>query len=1446
MKLHFRGGASSTSENRTSEQRGSQARTSDPGSSATRSLTGFLSNLTRIGRSSRSSSGQARQTSGGHASAQPSPSTPNVAPPGSVDEQDEPLQATVARIVSQKSLYRHGSASGTSDAAVPTPTLAHFIAPSIGVPSNPPPRRSGRGLSRLWRRKPSASAQASAAPSLPPSSQTRREQHAETPQETLRTSTPSEEPETQDANAPSTSAHPDVSVSAPAQEHGSDVETVPAHATEQQKTAADPSSSTGTQAFDQGPIFDESDSENEDDLIELDLELGRAISTVQQGEQGATPEITLASPSGSPAHASQRNESSAHGASTVTVTAPPPEPDPTPNAAPRQSLGKLKQLKETIKGWHTYAKDEAYIHGFGISSTSLSLTPLATDTHTARAKPFTGVVHEGDAPIEPHNRLKDMPGGTPPAVLHESPIVNALEDPHALDKMFLDESFLPGTERRQLIDSIKTIAENKNLTPLETTSLAQALHIAFGRSPDRARDTAYDPAYDAAHDARVALRSLPETNLLDALRDNAAPPRAPDYDADRAWALAQELVHIPGGVGASLLDKLTPKTERPAGTHPSVIEKDRILAGVLLKASQQAVREARFSAEPKTEGKILGLFSRQSRQVGNAASPTPNGPRMLAHDPASIFADGALHAAIAEAGEGNWPGRGNTAVPSNLTLAQKAMLAVKEELQEIDAHVAHDATRGAAFTKGTHGCRFAISMIRGDMLTDESRAPDGTRSQFGRTEARLGKSVGKHLDRAMRRPRTWTQFMGSLEALGRHVGVYKNKSPFYTYNRIAESDGGRGMDVGNRGGTHAGRAFRDMMDQVHGAIDARETLVGDAAIGDDQALKLLVRASLMQTTKEETGPLPRFAIPSALSTLSQEKVVTAVATKLSAAGIEPDDAMRAKIAATVAEENQPLTAQRLQQWATDVGGPASHEALQDILTTQAADHPWRAFAQAFQHAENPGNVPPIETPSLRGKSREEVADILAKIVAAEELGSGFAFDSAGNVQGTTKNVSGIISSIPLHLLGSVHVDLGGGKIRTVRFESVTSTDRSQLRVSVTTLKRGQAGLGGSVGHFSGHEHPITLSAGIDGGGAYEVVHQEGAVLGFPRNLSGGVMGDRAVNEKKGQLVKLLVLGGELEGLARPANEEDRKSLIKCAYQAFGDDLSIGFYEMNQTDKQGTISVNGSVGIRFDHFKLATPTLGAGAKAQSATIRYQDQSGFLKTEWETDSTNYNASFQGSLAGLSGYDELPGRTHELSNSAITSVAPFLSGSAQFFRFGVADRRVQILQDNKELPTSFATRTFQAPISFLHEFGQNVDKYAEEKAKQYFAKEYNAGGASRENVVAREKTRMIEFVNHYLKQRDLTATPQLYTEFGGNVETANKLRAAAYMAERLGKKDTAQAARQEIDAIHGDQKYREGRFLTSLQIEQEGQQVGLNGIAGVTYARNDNRAQQVLTFT
>lgn len=1209
------------------------------------------------------------------------------------------------------------------------------------------------------------------------------------------------------------------------------------HAASKQ-ASPDASPAQKTPTYDDGPIFDESDSEHSDDLFDIDIGPVHTAPVAQ--------EITEVEPSDTQPSASQHETPPPHSAA-VTASAPPPQPDPAPGTAlPRSSLGKLKQLKDTLKSWQTYAKDEAYVHGFGVSSTSLSLTPISTTTGTARAKPFTGVVREGDAPVKPDKRLANLPGGTPPAALHESAIVQELEATNALDRLFLDESVLPGTNRRQLFDSIKQVAADKNLTPFEASSLTQALHIAFSRTPERSKDTAYDPAYDAAHDARIALQSLPQTNLLDALRDTAAPPRTTDYEADKAWALAQELVHIPGGVGMSLIEKLTPHTARPAGTHASVLEKDRILVGVLLKASQQVVREARQSADTKSESKLLGVFPRPSRQVGHAASPSPGGPRMLAHDPASIFADGALHAAIAEAGEGNWPGRNNTAVPNTLSLAQKAMLAAKEELLEIDAHVANDATRGTAFSKGTHGCRFAISMIRGDMLTDQPREASGARSQFHLAESRLGKSVGKHLDRAMRRPTAWTQFLGSLEGLSRHVGVYKNKSPFYTYNRIAESDGGRGMDVGNRGGTHAGRALFDMQNKVQATIDERANLGEDAAGGDDEALRLIVRSSIIQTTKAETAFLPRYAQPASLSDLSQGKVVNAVMAKLPGAHAAPTDALRARVAAMVTDENKPLTAQRLRQWAADVGAPDSEGALKEIAGNAPADHPWRSFAEAFERAENPGNVAPIATPSLRGKSREEVADILGKIVAAEELGSGFAFDSAGNVQGTTKNVSGIISSIPLHLLGSVHVDLGGGKIRTVRFESVTSTDRSQLRVSVTTLKRAQAGGGGSVGHFTTGDAPITAGGGLDVAGAYEVVHQEGAVLGFPRNLSGGVLGDRAVNEKKAQLVKLLVQGGTLEGHAQPANEEDRKSLIKCAYQAFGDDLSIGFYEMNQTDKQGMVSVNGNVGIRFGAFKLGLPTVGVAGRAQSATMHYRDQSGFLKTEWQSDSTSYNASIQASLASLSRYDPLSAGTHTLHSSIMSTVTPLVSGSAQFFRFGVADRRVQIMQDGKELPTSFATRTFQAPISFLHEFGQNFEKYADEKAKKYFPAEYNAGGQARENVVQREKTRMLEFVNHYLKERDVTSTPQLYTEFGDNVDTANKLRAAAYMAERLGKKDTAQTAREEISAIHSDEKYREGRFLTNLQIEQQGNQVGINGIAGVTYARNDNRTQQVLSFT
>jgi len=1388
----------------------SGSRTGAARSGKRRSLTGMFSNFARLGRSSK-------------------------APPSHAsDANDDVVRETIARIVSQKELSR-SSAAGTSSEVQAQPTLAHFLAPQLGIASNAPEKRAKKGWSRLFHRrssstKPSVVAQQHATQTAPPELPTIAH-HSDPVGETVKwINATRRESSTLPEDARDTDT-PVVSQTGVA-DTDTDRKSKPA--------SPDASAVHQTADYDDGPIFDTSGDEQEDENDLFDIDIGRLHQPPVASE--INPVTRSNSAAGSTGHEVPPPQSEA-----IAAAAPLPQPDPAPSAnLPRSSLGKLKQLKNALKGWQTYAKDEAYIHGFGISSTTLSLTPISTNTRTARAKPFTGVTREGDAPVELHKRLANLPGSTPPAVLHQSSVVQELEAANALDRLFLDEHILPGTNRRQLFDSIRQIADDKQLTPFETSSLAQALHLAFSRTADRSSDTAYDPAYDAAHDARAALQSLPQTNLLDALRDTAGPQRAPDYDADKAWALAQELVHIPGGVGASLLDKLTPQTQRPAGTHASVIEKDRILVNVLLKASQQVVREARQAADIKTESKLLGVFPRASRQVGTAASPSPGGPRMLAHDPASIFSDGALHAAIAEAGEENWPGRNNAAVPSDLSLAQKAMLAAKEELREIDAHVANDATRGTAFNKGTHGCRFAISMIRGDMLTDQAREPSGARSQFDLAESRLGKSVGKHLDRAMRRPTTWARFLGSLEALSRHVGVYKNKSPFYTYNRIAENDDGRGMGVANRGGTHAGRALYDMQDKIQTTIDSRANLGEEAASEDEEALRLIVRSSIIQTTKAETLMLPRFAQPATLSALSQGMVVDAVMAKLPGDGAAANDALRAKVAAMVAGENVPLTAQRLRKWAADVGGPDSEGSLKEIAGSAPADHPWRAFAEAFERAENPGNIAPIATPSMRGKSRAEVADILGKIVAAEELGSGFALDSAGNVQGTAKNISGIISSIPLHFLGSVHVDLGGGKIRTVRFESVTSTDRSQLRVSVTTLKRAQGGIGGSVGHFTTGEDPVTAGGGLDVGGAYEVVHQEGAVLGFPRNLSGGVLGDRAVNEKKAQLVKLLVQGGALEGHAQPANEEDRKSLIKCAYQAFGDDLSIGFYEMNQTDKQGTVSVNGNVGIRFGDFKLGLPTVGAAGRSQSATIRYRDQSGFLKTEWETQSSSYNASFQASLASLNGYDQLSAGTHDLHSSITTAVAPFVSGSAQFFRFGVADRRVQILQDGKELPTSFATRTFQAPVSFLHEFGQNVDKYADEKARKYFPKEYNAGGQVRENVVLREKTRMLEFVNHYLKERDLTATPQLYTEFGDNVDTANKLRAAAYLAERLGNDDTARGARKEIAAIHGDEKYREGRFLTNLQIEQEGKQVGINGIVGVTYARNDNRSQQVLSFT
>jgi hypothetical protein len=1088
-----------------------------------------------------------------------------------------------------------------------------------------------------------------------------------------------------------------------------------------------------------------------------------------------------------------------------------------------------------------------------------AMKPFATTIEIKQQAPVrVAAAGRPDEPAMTHPMLEKpssaAPRETPPALQ----IVSRLNAGEALKTLFDEQpDLLRGVQRAVLFETLSALEQTtvktegltpeqakaeqdkqaKKLTGPESVMLAHALDLAFGQD------------FDPSARALVALQTLQRTNLLDGLRQIGAPNASPAAaeGADELWRLAQEIVEIPGGVGKRLIAKLMPGPAQPRDprTHASVADKERIVLNVFLKAAQRIRQEAMASAGGK--GK---------------AAPGPQ------NDPASIYGFGRLGDLIRGRSAQDWPGRDGAAVPAQLTIAQKALLAVRDELRALDEHASDPARLATPFAKGTHGCRFAIPMIRNGMPTDEARDLDGKPSEFRLTESRLTKGVGKHVDRAMRNPTGWRKFRSDLRGI---VSPFTRKSPFLTHNRIAEETPGRGMGVVNQGGTHAARAQADMMEAVAGAIDARAQLKQDALNDDDSgntALRLLVRADLARQVKAQAFFMTRHSTPKRLLNFAKDKVIAGVLDKLAppaSADADPEArsanaalraGLRERIVPLVEQENQEvLTPHTLLRWAADAGGPGSEFAAHRLVSDAAAEPRWRAFSKDFMQLTK-GSVAPISMDSLKGKERKDVAELLASVVAAEELGSAFSFDNAGNVTVTTKGVQDTVTAVLTGFMAKLHVDLGGGLVRTVRFESSNTTDRSQLRVCVQTLKRVETGVGGSLG-----TQAVPLKGSIDVGYAYEVVGQEGAVLGFPRNLTGGSPGDRAVSARKAELVKFLVdhaaVGGAGGDYERPGNEEDRRSLIKSAFHAFGDDLSIGYFEQTRTDHTGSGSVGAVLGIEgvsldvFGHNIAGVVGGNVGGRYLSATMQYRDRSGFMRTERDTAQSMWRGAVQATASAVLGLDAIDPDPHAAVPDAASNVlgmpTALYSISADIWRKGVMYQSTAIVQDGEEHPTSYATHTYQSPADFMRDVREKLPEMAEGKSRKFFGAEYNHDDpAVRAERMALEQAYVKEFSAWAVSQRDTTATPQIYYEFDDSVAIANQLRAYEHVMARRGNAAEATRARNDIDTIHADGRYREAHFVTYPQNQQEGRTAGVNGIFGVTYAGVDNRAQQVLTFT
>ncbi|MDE2105170.1 MAG: hypothetical protein KGL39_48530, partial [Patescibacteria group bacterium] len=751
-------------------------------------------------------------------------------------------------------------------------------------------------------------------------------------------------------------------------------------------------------------------------------------------------------------------------------------------------------------------------------STSISPHPFLTVTSTAQPKGLQVPDHDHAASHSAriNSRLLNTPTAPAATKPPKNPTLRQIEDLNTLENLFAPRErpvamveffstplFSNDSDdaRATLKNELRALRETAGLNGAELTLLAHTLNTIYGKLPR------------SAEQAKISLTALQRIDLLGAMREiprdnRATGPRSDSENfthVDKAWTLAEALNSIPGGIGATLLDKLTPSISRPPNTHDSILEKDRILRNVLLKTTRQ------LAVEQRTSSRTPSSWFRQPRLSKVISGGGLNWPKNIS------------------AGGLNWPGAAGRPIASEepLTVAEKALLALREEIHELDQHT--ERSPETPFDRGTHGCRWAISMIRGDMVTDQPKDAMGRPTQYYVANSRLEKAMGKHIDRARKNRKGWTGFVAAVK---RHFSVTTDKSPFYSLKANART----ASTIHRSGPAQYGAAISGMINALKDQLQAsRQMDLRKSANGDTAALARLARTAILSQAQSQNSLKTHFLRPQRLSSENREKIADELMRTLQTS--EAVD--RRQILAVIDENAQDLTAEVLLTWALQAGGPADRQAVH-ALAQESDEEPWRAFSKEFQRAENSANAE-FSMPSFEGMDRGEIAELMANLVSTEELGSQIAFDNGGTYHFTTKNASTAVSQVGTGTVGFAgQLDLGAGRSRVVRFESGTDTKGSQLKVGVAGVKKGQAGVGVWAG-------PTFGSVSVGGGAAIsrglEVTTHEGVVLSFPRKTSSGTLDDRVLNARKGDLLRLLINGGELEGHALPGDTEDRGSLI---------------------------------------------------------------------------------------------------------------------------------------------------------------------------------------------------------------------------------------------------------------------------------------------------------------